>query len=182
MYNVVRTAVACVTVLALVLVGFVPRVVAADAPSARLEGLLIGGDGRPADGHKVHLIGTEGEGLASSETDNDGLYSFKEVAAGEYSLGIENPDGLMAPVAGPPVRVAAGELARRDLQLMEADAETLQRIASANPSIGQAYAGWTTAGRVWFWIAVVAGLGIGVAALDSESAASEQMPQTAQQP
>ena len=108
-----RNLAAVATVLALLT--WVASPALADADGARLEGLLLGVDGRPATDMRVHLIDDEGRDLAQVATSDDGLYSFKDLPAGEYSLGIENAEGQMAPVAAPPVRVGQGELARRDL-------------------------------------------------------------------
>ena len=43
----------------------------------RLEGLLLGVDGRPATEMRVHLIDDQGRDLAQVATSEDGLYSFK---------------------------------------------------------------------------------------------------------
>jgi len=159
-----------VTILALLLLGISPAIRAGEA--ARLEGLLIGGDGRPAQGHVVHLIDVAGEAVAVSTTTGEGLYSFKDVAPGEYGLGIESPDGLMAAVAAPPLELAPGELARRDLKLVEADEDAIQAAIVGNPNIGMAYASWSKAGKIWFWVAIVVGIGVAIAVLDDEDSSS----------
>jgi hypothetical protein len=102
----------------------------AEAGGARLEGYLLGVDGRAASGYKVHLIDGEGQDVAQSSTSDEGVYRFRDVTAGAYSLGIESPEGRMAPVAAPPVRLSADELARRDIKLVEsgdAERETVER-------------------------------------------------------
>ena len=168
MTTIARKSIVHLTVAALLLFGVAPAI-QAGTDGARLEGLLLAGDGRPAKDYTVHLIGADGEVLARSTTTDEGLYSFKAVTPGEYGLGIESPEGMMAAVASPPLRLNEGELARRDLKMVEASQEDIDRALAENPSIGMAYAGWSRAGRIWFWVAIVVGLGIGIAALDDES-------------
>ena len=91
---------ASLTILAM-LVWMVPAPVLASGGSARLEGLLTGMDGRPADSMTVHLIDQRGQDVARVATTDEGLYSFKDLPAGEYSLGIESAEGKMTPVAAP---------------------------------------------------------------------------------
>jgi hypothetical protein len=175
MTTIARKSIVHLTVVALLLLGVSPAI-HATAAGARLEGLLLAGDGRPAKDFTVHLIGSDGEVLARSTTSDEGVYSFKELEPGEYGLGIESPDGMMAAVAAPPLRLGQGELSRRDLKLVEASQEDIDRALEENPSIGMAYAGWSRAGRIWFWIAIVVGLGIGIAALDDEDDSTQSNP------
>jgi len=48
-------------------------------------------DGRPAAGHRGHLVDERGEDRAQTVSDVDGIYSFRGLEAGRYSLGIELP-------------------------------------------------------------------------------------------
>ena len=99
---------------------------------ARLEGLLVDLDGQPARGFRVLLIDERGGAIGAATTSERGLYSFAEVAPGLYGLGIESPTGAAAPVFAPPVRLDEGELARRDIRLMQASAEQLDQGLEAN--------------------------------------------------
>ncbi len=101
---------------------------------ARLEGLLVDLDGQPARGYRVLLIDERGSAVDAATTSERGLYSFAEVAPGQYGLGIENPAGAAAPVFAPPVRLGVGDLARRDIRLMQTSAGELDDGLQANYS------------------------------------------------
>lgn len=135
---------------------------------ALLEGRVVGEDGRAASGFAVHLIGDGGRQVGVSNTDTDGIYSFPSLDAGEYHLGIEHPSGGMAPVAGPPVRLGDGELARRDLKLMHASPQQRRQALQGNASLGSWWAGLTPAAKAWSIVAIVVVVGITVAALDDD--------------
>jgi len=165
-----RNLSAVASVLALLL--WVASPVVAATNGARLEGLVLGVDGRPAAQMKVHLIDGQGRDLSQAATTDEGVYSFKDLPAGEYSLGIENPEGAMAPVAAPPVRLEQGELARRDLKLMEADPAAVNAATRANYGMGAWWASLTPAAKAWTVVALVAVVGITAAALSSEDEAS----------
>ena len=61
-------ALAAYTTLFALLLWMVPSsTLAASANGGKLEGLVLGLDGRAAAGHRIHLIGTGGEDLAQSE-------------------------------------------------------------------------------------------------------------------
>ena len=163
------------TLLALVFAASPAQVLAATS-MARIEGLLLDVNGDPATGFRVHLIDESGHGVAEAEVDADGLYSVKDLPAGSYALGIENPDGLVAPVAAPPVRVADGELARRDVKLMRGDAMQRDEIVAGNHGMGAWWAGLSTAAKVWTVVGIVLVIGITVAALDDEDDTSPSSP------
>jgi hypothetical protein len=145
-----------------------PTQVAAFDGGARLEGLLLDTNGQPASGFKVHLIDAEGRILAMTDASEDGLYSFKSIPAGEYSLGIENLQGQVAPVAAPPVRLGESELARRDLKLLQADGATMDQAAQANYGLGMWWNGLTPAAKTWTVVAIVVVAAITWAAFDEE--------------
>jgi hypothetical protein len=105
---------------------------AAAPPAARLDGMLLDVDSRPARGHAVYLIDPHGRPVSRAVTADDGQYSFPDLAAGQYTMGIESPDGRVSPVAGPPLELRGGELARRDVKLYESDAETQGAAVRAN--------------------------------------------------
>ena len=134
-----KSAVTYLTILALV-VWFAPMGAFASESGGRLEGLIIGTDGRAATGSTIHLIDQQGD-VRQATTDDDGLYSFGDLPTGSYAVGIELPDGTIAPIASPPVRMRAGELARRDVKLLEADAGAVEQAAAANYSFGTWWAG-----------------------------------------
>jgi len=139
------------------------------AGGARLEGYLLGVDGRAANGHTIHLIDGDGQDVAQSLTSDEGVYRFRDVRAGAYSLGVENPEGRIAPVAAPPVRLGADELARRDIKLVasgEAERETVER---ENYSFGVWWAGLSPAAKAGSVIGTFVILGVTIQALDDES-------------
>ena len=142
---------------------------AADTGPGRIEGLLLDVDGRPATGHTIHLIDHRGTDTAQATAGSDGVYSFPEVPAGSYAMGIETPDGVLAPVTAPPVELGSRELARRDLKLVETDVATRNAALQANYGLGLWWAGMSTGGKVGVSVALAAILYGIIAALDSDS-------------
>lgn len=134
-----KSAVSYATIFALV-VCCAPMGAFASQPGAQLEGLIIGTDGKAAVGSTIHLVDRDGE-VRQAQTDENGVYSFGDLPAGAYAVGIELPDGTVAPIASPPVRMKAGELARRDVKLLEADPSAVEQAAAANYSFGTWWAG-----------------------------------------
>ena len=126
----------------------------------------------------LHLIDAQGIGVGRSVSDRDGLYSFSELEAGSYSLGIEAPDGRMAPVAAPPVRLRGGELARRDVKLVQASPEGAQAATGGNYGLGMWWAGLSSSSKAWTVVGIVAIVAITVAALtdDDDPPASQFQP------
>jgi len=119
----------------------------------------------------VYLIDEQGTARRAT-TSNSGMYSFEDVAAGVYSLGVETPAGAIAPATAPPFRMDAGRLVRRDLKLLEADAPTVGRAATANYGVGTWWGSMNAGGKVGVLVAVAA-VGWGVyEALDDERCAS----------
>jgi hypothetical protein len=159
---------ASLTIFALIL-WIAPSPSVASSGTARLEGLLVGVDGHPATEMNVHLIDAQGQDVAQSATSDEGIYTFADLPPGEYSLGIENAEGQMAPVAAPPVKLGESELARRDLQLMEADPAQVNQAAVANYGIGQWWASLSPAAKAWSIVAIIAVVGITAAAVSSTS-------------
>lgn len=167
-----RSWVAYTTLFALVLWIAPPPTLAAEGGEARLEGFVLGLDGRAAAGHRIHLIGGGGENLAQSSVGEDGLYSFAGLGAGKYSLGVEMPDGSLAPVAAPPVRLGSDELARRDLKLVTSDADMTKAALRANHGVGQWWSELSNPGRAWTIIAIVVAGSLIYDLLDDETPAS----------
>jgi len=151
-----------------------PVAAGSSVPGARLEGLLLGVDGRPADGYAVHLIDSDGVDVGRAVADEDGVYSFADLEAGRYSLGIEGPQGRMAPVAAPPMRLRGGQLARRDVKMVETGPEGVQGATGANYGLGMWWAGLSSPAKGWTIVGLVAIAAITVAALtdDDDSPAS----------
>jgi hypothetical protein len=143
--------------------------VQAVAGGARLEGYLLGVDGRAASGYKVHLIDGEGQDVAQSSTSDEGVYRFRDLTVGAYSLGIESPEGRMAPVAAPPVRLSADELARRDIKLVESGDVERETVERENYSFGVWWAGLSPAAKAGSIVGTFVILGITIQALDDES-------------
>ncbi|NIP94810.1 MAG: carboxypeptidase regulatory-like domain-containing protein, partial [Akkermansiaceae bacterium] len=74
-----RTA-AYLTIFALML--WVTPVATLANDGGRLEGLIVGVDGRAASGHTVHLINEQGEDAGQAVSDENGVYSFQGVPSG----------------------------------------------------------------------------------------------------
>jgi len=159
---------AMLALLTLVVAAWTPLWAGARTPRAQLEGLLIDVDGRPAEGFAIHLIDAEGRGVGRSVSDGDGIYSFVDLEAGRYSLGIEAPDGRMSPVAAPPFRLRGGELARRDVKMVQASPEGARSAAQANYGLGMWWAGLSTSAKAWTVVGIVAIAAITVAALTDD--------------
>jgi hypothetical protein len=176
MRKAVNSAVAYLTIFSVMLV--VSQLGAIAATQARLEGLIVGIDGKAAPGYTIHLIDDSGAVLRSSTTDENGVYSFVDLPAGSYGLGIETPEGTMAPVAVPPIEVGAGELARRDIKLLEADAATAARAATTNYAVGGWWAGLSGGAKAGVIIGIAAvGYGAYAAFDDDEDEASPIVPE-----
>jgi hypothetical protein len=151
-----RRPTALLSVLVL-LTGFLPAVGASPASGARIEGRLLGPEGRPLEGYAVVLVEAEGEPVATSTTSGNGLYSFRRVEAGRYAMGIRNPDGAIAPVAAAPVRVAEGQLVRRDVALVGSDAARVGE-AAVDYGLGTWWVSRTPAEKTWTVVGIVGGL------------------------
>jgi hypothetical protein len=168
MFRTVKSLAACTALFALVLWISPQPSLAAGGSGARLEGLVLGLDGRAAAGHSIHLIRAGGEDLARSAVGEDGLYSFTGLGAGQYSLGVEMPDGTLAPVAAPPVRLGGNELARRDLKLVTSDAETTNAALQANHGLRQWWSELSTPGKAWTIVGIVVAAALVHDALDDD--------------
>lgn len=136
--------------------------------TSRLEGLLIAVDGRPAAGYTVHLIDRKGDDVVQAVSDERGIYSFRGLDAGRYSLGIELPQGTIAPVAAPPVQLRGGQLARRDVKLLESAPEQAQAASGANYGFGMWWAGLSSSSRAWTIVGMVAVATVTVLALTDD--------------
>ena len=162
-----RPFIASAVVLALLL-WILPSPIEASAGPARLEGQVVGLDGQLAEGFQVHLIDEDGAEVASAETDDHGVYSFEQVEAGSYGLGVGSPDGQLAPVAGPPIDLDEGQLARRDLKLIQTDEPRPQDLSGINPSVGSWWAGLSTPAKAWTVVAIVVAAWLTYEALKSD--------------
>lgn len=160
--------------IALLLLAAVPS--ASLAQSSRLEGYLLDVDGRAAKGYQVHLIDGGGNDVARSPASDEGVYSFKDLSAGSYSMGIEDTRGRMAPVAAPPVVLQDGGLARRDIKLVSSENPQDARIGQQNQSLGLFWAGLSPAAKAWSVVGMVVVLGVAIQALDDEDSVSPSNP------
>jgi hypothetical protein len=145
-----------------------PPTLAAGATGARLEGLVLGLDGRVAADHYVHLIDAGGEDIARSAVGDDGLYSFSGLSAGQYSLGVEMPDGTLTPVAARPARLGPDELARRDVRLLFFDSAETNAAVPLNYGLGSWWSGLSAGGKAWTIIGIVLAAGLIYQALDDD--------------
>jgi hypothetical protein len=172
MCRTLKSLAAHTTLFALMLWIVSPPNLAAGGSGARLEGLVLDLDGRAAAGHRIHLIDTGGQDLAQSAVGEDGLYSFAGLGAGQYSLGVELPDGTLAPVAAAPVRLGDDQLARRDLKLVTSDADMTNAALQANHAVGQWWGDLSNPGKAWTIVGIVVAAALIYDALDDETPAS----------
>lgn len=140
MRKVVNSSVVYMTILAL-LVFVAPTGAIAAVANSTIEGMIVGVDGRAASGYTIHLIDENGTVVRHVLTDASGTYTFANLPAGNYGVGIETPDGMMVPVATPPISVTADAVVHRDVKLIEADAQTANQVATSNPAVGSWWAG-----------------------------------------
>jgi hypothetical protein len=160
-----RRHVTRLTLVALVLALTAPS---SEAGGARLEGYVLGVDGRAATGYRIHLVDDEGRDVAQAATTDEGIYRFRDLSSGAYSVGIESPEGRMSPVAAPPIRLAADELARRDIKLVEADEAQRAAVSQDNNSFGVFWAGLSPLAKAGTVIGVFIILGVTIKALDDD--------------
>jgi hypothetical protein len=146
------------------------------AGGASLEGLVRQLDGRAAAGHRIHLIDTDGRDLAQSAVGEDGRYSFADLGAGEYALGVELPGGGLAPVLAPPVRLAEDQLARRDLKLVAADAESTGTALESNSGLRQWFGEISKPAKVWTIAGVILAGVLIYDLIDDEPVATQTEP------
>ena len=161
-----RTA-SCLALVSLLGAGW-PAGAAAPPGLGRIEGYLLAIDGRAAAGHTVHLIDERGHDLAQSQTSTEGVYRLRDVPAGAYSLGVESPEGRVAPVAAPPLRLAAGALERRDIKLVEATGADRERVGLENRSFGTWWAGLSPGTKAGAVLGTFVILGLALASLDDD--------------
>jgi len=155
-------------VAGLVLVALLPFSAIAAAPTARIEGLVIGADGQRSPGATVYLFDRDGATQGEAVADDDGIYSIRDLAAGQYGMGVKTATGIVAPVASPPVRLADGELARRDLKLVEADDTTVDAAVTANYGFGSWFKGLSGGEKAGLIVGFVALAYLIYDSLDSE--------------
>ena len=116
-----KSIVACTTLFALLLwIAPSPALAIRRRRQARGTVARCGWAPRRRDERPPHRRAGQRRG-PGQRLDDDGLYSFKDLPPGDYSLGIENAYGQMAPVLAPAVSLADDQLARRDLKMMEGD-------------------------------------------------------------
>jgi len=136
----ISRTVACSTILTMLL--WTTLAVAAGG-TGRLDGLVLGTDGKPAVGSTVHLIDGDGKSRRA-EVDVEGRYSLADVPAGSYSIGIETAAGQVGPVVAPPVRIDEGHLVRRDVKLANATPQLVDQAVQGNYSFGSWFSGLGT--------------------------------------
>lgn len=166
----------CLLQVAALLFWIAPAESLADTSQGRLEGLVLDVEGRPASGHRVHLIDNRGREMGHSDVGEDGMYSFASLPEGDYSLGVASPDGTVAVVAAPPVRLQHRELARRDLKLVQADETAVNQAAEANYGFSLWWHGLSPLGKTWTVVAIVIAAGLTYEAVSDEDEGSRFVP------
>ena len=117
---------------------------------ARLEGRVVGVDGRAAVGIEVVPLDAAGEVVGRSALDGEGMYRFRDLPAATYGVALESAEGLAAPVLQSDTRIRDGELARRDIKLVDASAVSLAPANEGGRSIGERWAGLNKAAKAWW--------------------------------
>lgn len=161
-----RRCLAFVSVLALLCSAATPAV--ATPPDGRLEGRVVGPDGRPATGYGVLLIDDAGAVRGRAITSDEGLYHFPAVAPGAYGLGLETPEGGAAPVMAPATEISAGQLVRRDVKLIAAEEIGPLPSDRVHHGLGIWWAGLSPAAKVAVVVGGLVLLGIGIEELDDD--------------
>ncbi len=165
-------SVSILSIVTLLVASTSPALAASD--DARLEGLVMSLDGRPATGYQVHLIDDSGAERGHAAVDEGGSYTLDGISPGRYAFALQTPDGRFAAVDAPPVRVRDGHLVRRDFKLVERDPADPANLAQPAYGFGTWWAGLPVTGKVWTVVAVVVFLGFTAEALSSdETTASE---------
>ena len=159
MSDTVKSIAARVTIFALMLY-LVPIAALASDPGATLEGLVIDADGRPSSGVTVYLFDDQGQTRAQATAADDGVYSMRDVPAGAYGMGVQTADGVVAPVSSPPIRLAQGELVRRDLKLVQADQASVDQALTANYGFGSWFNGLSGGEKAGLIIGFIAFAGL----------------------
>ena len=148
--------------------------VGAAQDDTRLEGLVLGFDGRPAEGFRVHLIDDSGNDRAQAGVDAAGIYQLGGVQPGRYALALETPDGRFAAIDAPPLKVRQGHLVRRDLKLIERDPADPASLAQPAYGFGAWWAGLPTGAKVWTIVAIVVFAGFTAEALSHDETLASQ--------
>jgi hypothetical protein len=159
--------------IALLLAASMPPIGAVQDDS-RLEGLVLGFDGRPAEGFRVHLIDDSGSDRGQAGVDAAGTYQLAGIQPGRYALALETPDGQFAAVDAAPLQVRQGHLVRRDLKLIERDPADPASSAQPAYGFGSWWAGLPTSARIWTGVAVVVFVGFTIEAFSSDETPASQ--------
>ena len=159
--------------IVLLLAASLPPVGAAQSDT-RLEGLVMGFDGRPAAGFRVHLIDDAGNDRAQAGVDAAGTYTLAGVQPGRYALALELPDGRFAAVDAPPLKVREGHLVRRDFKLIERDPADPASLAQPAYGFGEWWAGLPTGAKVWTVVAIIVFAGFSAEALSRDETLASQ--------
>ena len=141
---------------------------------SRLEGLVLGFDGRPAEGFRVHLIDDSGNDRAQAGVDAAGIYRLGGIQPGRYALALETPDGRFAAVDAAPFRVRPGHLVRRDLKLIYHAPAGPASWPSPAYVFGSWWAGLPSGSKIWSVVAIVVFLGFTAEALSSDETIASQ--------
>ncbi len=172
MFRTLRRSLALLSAVAVLLMALP---VGAAPATARIEGLVIGLDGRPAVEYRVHLIDSAGSETAGAVTDRRGTYALHDLLAGEYALALESPEGQVAPVTTP-VRLGRGELRRHDLRLLQAEPAEADAAAASSGGLGSWWAGLSTAAKVWVIVGSAAVVGVTYAAITDDNSEEPASP------
>ena len=83
-------------------------------------------------------------------------------------MGLENRSGEIAAVVASPIQLGTNQLARRDIKLLESDADTVNGVLAANTGLGKWWGEATTVAKIWTVLGLVAVVGITASALDDD--------------
>jgi len=140
---------------------------ASAATGGTIEGRLLDVDSRPAAGHLLLLLDPNGVARSRAWTDGQGWFTATGVPCGSYALAVRLPDGTLAPLAGPPLRLVDGARQRCDLKLLRADPAAIDRSPAVRYGFGDWWSGLPGGMKAVFVVGVVAAVAIGVSAFDS---------------
>ena len=139
----------------------------AQAPApGQLRGVLLDGEGLPAEGYQVSAKAANGDLFNSTMSAADGSFVVPGMPAGEYTLVAIAPDGSEYPVIGGPIKIGAGETQRLELRIADIgmapgrDADAVRGIQEGTDSERRRGGFWQSrTGRVVLIVGGIAGAG-----------------------
>ncbi|HWY23797.1 MAG TPA: TonB-dependent receptor, partial [Nevskia sp.] len=103
-----------------------PQVLAASNSEGTVEGIVVGGDGRPLASAKIQLSNAAGKVVAQAQTDVHGVFTITGVAPGSYTVSAAKAGNFNSVE----VQVSAGQSSKADLALGSEQLQTVTVTAN----------------------------------------------------